>query len=410
MFYYILNNDGYLKAVFLGCLGEMEEECKSWEGEIPYDLEENLGAYKFGNGEELSRMVDFKQGVTLDDKGNEISNNDYNYFVTDYIPVYPSRAYVYSRASLGDCYGAYYDEEYNFISSFTINDTPNGDPQDDSIENYTKTMEIPDGARYVRFTGSLSSGRYWASLLNVGDDLSGKTLYCNNIDSMVESDDWYIATSDGDYTIMGSIVGGLRRIWINKESTLGTVATLYEEGIRDNMPYTLPDDFGKIVAVYPNNPNYKLMTYETEDSDYRFKVYSTDELVLDEVKLEELQNNIFYDYSTSEVFTGKYWIDGKPIYRKVIVTNEVVQANVVLPVAHGITDYDYIWVDMGNSFYYNTVTKRSLPLEQTFYTATSNTDKAHIYLDGSYIYYVSSGGWGDAWEKITTILYTKTTD
>ena len=31
-------------------------------------------------------------------------------------------------------------------------------------------------------------------------------------------------------------------------------------------------------------------------------------------------------YSTSEVFTGQYWIDGKPIYRKVIV-QPITQAN-----------------------------------------------------------------------------------
>jgi hypothetical protein len=28
-------------------------------------------------------------------------------------------------------------------------------------------------------------------------------------------------------------------------------------------------------------------------------------------------------YSTSEVFTGDYWIDGKPIYRKVITANDL---------------------------------------------------------------------------------------
>lgn len=46
------------------------------------------------------------------------------------------------------------------------------------------------------------------------------------------------------------------------------------------------------------------------------------------------------DYSTSEIDTGKKWIDGKTIYRKVIDTGVLspVGTTGVLDVAHGITN------------------------------------------------------------------------
>lgn len=113
-------------------------------------------------------------------------------------------------------------------------------------------------------------------------------------------------------------------------------------------------------------------------------------------------------YSTSETDFGVgQWIDGKTIFRKVIATNENVVAGTTLAIAHGITNYGTIWVDLGNSFYFNASTKRSLPMEQTFYTSTSDADRTHVYIDGDYIYIVSVGGWGTHWQKVITLNYTK---
>lgn len=42
-------------------------------------------------------------------------------------------------------------------------------------------------------------------------------------------------------------------------------------------------------------------------------------------------------YSTSETFTGKYWVDGKPIYRKIVVVDELPD-NTAATYSSGITD------------------------------------------------------------------------
>lgn len=127
-----------------------------------------------------------------------------------------------------------------------------------------------------------------------------------------------------------------------------------------------------------------------------------------EEAIEEEKNK--FNYSTEEQIIGK-WIDGKTLYRKVILTDETILADVNLQIPHGIIDYDKIWVDLGNSFYYNLDSNhRSLPLIQTFYTTTSSTERAHVYLEGDYIFLVSNGGWGNSWQKIITLNYTKTTD
>lgn len=48
----------------------------------------------------------------------------------------------------------------------------------------------------------------------------------------------------------------------------------------------------------------------------------TDELIIYDVSASDTKKikvqNLVGSYSTDETFTGKYWIDGKPIYRKVI--------------------------------------------------------------------------------------------
>lgn len=115
------------------------------------------------------------------------------------------------------------------------------------------------------------------------------------------------------------------------------------------------------------------------------------------------------EFSTEEHIVGK-WIDGKPLYRKVISTYEPVITDVNLAIAHGVLAWDKMWVDLGNSYYYEVNRKRSLPLEQTFYTSTTGSDMTHVYIEGDYIYIVSHGGWGEAWEKVITLLYTKSDD
>ena len=117
-------------------------------------------------------------------------------------------------------------------------------------------------------------------------------------------------------------------------------------------------------------------------------------------------SNIF---STVETRIGT-WIDGKPLYRKVVSTTEVMDEDVNLVVPHGITDIDKIWIDFGNSYYYRAEDKRGLTLIQTFYTTTQSQDRTSAYVDENNVHLISTGGWNENWEKVITLNYTKTTD
>lgn len=114
-------------------------------------------------------------------------------------------------------------------------------------------------------------------------------------------------------------------------------------------------------------------------------------------------------YETQEHRIGT-WIDGKPLYRRVITTYATVESEKEFKIAHGVSDWDKMWIDLGNSFYYEAIRKRSLPIEQTFYTSASSTDMCHAFVEGDYVYIVSRGGWGEAWLKTITLNYTKNTD
>lgn len=49
------------------------------------------------------------------------------------------------------------------------------------------------------------------------------------------------------------------------------------------------------------------------------------------------KQNVYFQYSTEEQFTGEYWIDGKKIYQKVVTwTGDISRT------AHGITNLDMV--------------------------------------------------------------------
>lgn len=55
-----------------------------------------------------------------------------------------------------------------------------------------------------------------------------------------------------------------------------------------------------------------------------------------------------FQYSTSEKWTGEYWIDNKKIYQRTWLVGEyTTRTNATLEVSN----IDNIWFDMGNSFY-----------------------------------------------------------
>ena len=100
---------------------------------------------------------------------------------------------------------------------------------------------------------------------------------------------------------------------------------------------------------------------------------------------------------------------GKPVYTKSYRFTDAIQANTVLNYPHGITDAEYIWVDLQNSFFISIINGLfcTTAVETRYHGQTAflqiNVDQNSILCD-------SDGGWNDGWIKVVTLRYTKTTD
>lgn len=114
-------------------------------------------------------------------------------------------------------------------------------------------------------------------------------------------------------------------------------------------------------------------------------------------------------YSTSETKTNKIWIDGKPIYRKIIITDSTVLStlhgkNQEIP--HNISNLSEV------TFYTGRFTKGSTPQYWVFGDKSQTSPYTNIrYVDSTNI--VIDMPSGDTWDTSTlyvTLEYTKTTD
>ena len=103
-------------------------------------------------------------------------------------------------------------------------------------------------------------------------------------------------------------------------------------------------------------------------------------------------------YSTSETFTGKYWIDGKPIYRKVLS----VTGTIGNTIAHNIANIDYVSI-VQQSFYYN---------NNWFHGYVNDNFFVNAYaVDNTDVKIAFGNSWSGLFTKAIIILeYTKTTD
>ena len=98
--------------------------------------------------------------------------------------------------------------------------------------------------------------------------------------------------------------------------------------------------------------------------------------------------------STTEVKTNKVWINGKPIYRKVIQIN-VGTTEVSYPVSN---DASQVWIDMGNSWC-TWGGNRTYPLSRLM---------TEYYIDNSLNLVLKSANGTNT--GYVTVEYTKTTD
>ena len=106
-------------------------------------------------------------------------------------------------------------------------------------------------------------------------------------------------------------------------------------------------------------------------------------------------------YSTSETNTGKKWIDGKPIYRKIYTISLGSDSNIFE--AHNLSNLDKFWINNGISFVYKS--DESIPANWYY----SSSDWARTWLTNNHIRFRSPSNLTGRTLYIT-IEYTKTTD
>lgn len=97
-------------------------------------------------------------------------------------------------------------------------------------------------------------------------------------------------------------------------------------------------------------------------------------------------------YSTSEIDTGRVWIDGRPIYRKVVRGTVNMTGNSTSRLAHGIQGLTNRWelisyygnMRLGGTLSNNPV-KQALPyIENTHQSGITSIDQTNITISGSY--------------------------
>ena len=108
-------------------------------------------------------------------------------------------------------------------------------------------------------------------------------------------------------------------------------------------------------------------------------------------------------YSETEQMTSDYWIDGKPVYRKVVSLGTLPNAT-SKDVAHGISGLDTLVRIYGNAYRSDTGTRISLP----FADPTSNSSIGLYWLDSTDLRIVAGVNRTAYTEAYAILEYTKT--
>lgn len=106
--------------------------------------------------------------------------------------------------------------------------------------------------------------------------------------------------------------------------------------------------------------------------------------------------------TTSESFTGQY-LNSKQIYQKMIDVG-VLPNNTTKSVNTGITNSDYIWIDMENSFAFSS--GASYPIPYVDPKAVANSIGVRIAGNGATVIVSTGANWG-GYSGIVTLRYTK---
>lgn len=113
------------------------------------------------------------------------------------------------------------------------------------------------------------------------------------------------------------------------------------------------------------------------------------------------------EYSTTETKTNKVWIDGKPIYRKV-VNFGALPNNTTKSVAHNISNMET--VVFANLIGYDNLSRGGNCIVMP-YIGSDFAHSAGFYLNGTNVYCRSGASLSSSYpNSYATIEYTKTTD
>lgn len=140
---------------------------------------------------------------------------------------------------------------------------------------------------------------------------------------------------------------------------------------------------------YPSNQIHDAYSTSTTDT------YSCN--YINKARLEE--------YSTTEKIIG-IWIDGKPLYRKVLSTVGLTEAT-KKSIAYNIDNLDKIWIE--NGFAINALRIVTVPMVGYNGNVSEKID-VWIEKQENVVKLYSNSGWGNDWTFYIIINYTKTTD
>ena len=119
-------------------------------------------------------------------------------------------------------------------------------------------------------------------------------------------------------------------------------------------------------------------------------------------KLEKKTDTTTLGFGVSETFTGQY-LNSKPIYQKMISVGALPN-NTTKSISTGITGADYIWVDMENSFAFNS--GASYPIPYVDPKTVANSIGVRITNNGATVI-VSTGTNWSTYSGCITLRYTK---
>lgn len=119
-------------------------------------------------------------------------------------------------------------------------------------------------------------------------------------------------------------------------------------------------------------------------------------------KLEKKVDATTLGFGISETFTGQY-LNSKPIYQKMISAGALPN-NTMKSISTGITDADYVWVDMENSFAFNS--GASYPIPYVDPRAVANSIGVRITSNGATVIISTGANWS-TYSGSITLRYTK---